>query len=184
VESPRTVVPDYAYLDGLIDLMLRQNPASRPSVGDVKRELITRDNEFVSVQRLNFLKSEVIPETEVDDPVVRNPIVLVDADYREGDLIFKLGAVPPPNWIMAFQNPRASSWSSLQGAGPEYFSFRGNEARVTLHQQMLAPRLVEYTKSYIELANHQKRLAAEREQLRKQIAEEERRKRILNGIKI
>ncbi len=188
------VAPDYAYLDGLIDLMLRQDPASRPSVGDIKRELIARGSEFLSLQRLNSLKSEVIPETEVDDPVVRNPITLLGVDYREGDMVFTLSAVPPPNWIMAFKNPRASSWSYLQGAGPEYFSFRGNEARVSLSQETLAQRLVEYTKSYIELANqqyqgivtaeHRERLAAEREQLRRQIAEEERRKKILSELKI
>jgi serine/threonine protein kinase len=188
-----TVAPDYAYLDGLIDLMLRQDPASRPSVGDVKRSLIARGNEFLSVQRLNSLKSEVIPETEVDDPVVRNPIALVDADYREGTLIFKLSAAPPPNWIVAFQNPRGS-FSYLQGAGPGYFSFRGNEARVGLGQETLAQRLVDYTKSYIDLANrryaeaviadHRQRLQAEREALRKIVAEEERRQRILAGIKV
>ena len=31
--------PEYGYLDGLIDLMLRQDPTARPSVSDVKREL-------------------------------------------------------------------------------------------------------------------------------------------------
>jgi serine/threonine protein kinase len=187
------VAPDYAYLDGMIDLMLRQDATSRPSASDVKRELIARGNEFLSVQRLNSLKSEVIPETEVDDPVVTNPIALVDADYRAGSLIFKLSAAPPPNWIMAFQNPRGS-FSYLQGAGPEYFSFRGNEARVSLSQESLAQRLVDHTKSYIDLANrryaeaviadHRQRLQAEREALREIIAEEERRKKILSGIKI
>jgi serine/threonine protein kinase len=184
----------YAYLDGLIDLMLRHDPAPRPDLADVKRELIARGNEFVSLQRLNSLKTEVIPETEVDDPVVSNPISLVGVNYQEGELVFELSTVPPPNWIMAFQNPRASGWSSLQGSGPEYFSFRGNEARVGLRQEMLAQRLVDYTKTYIDLANqqyatmvtenHRKRLAREREELRKRVEEEERRQKILSGIKI
>jgi serine/threonine protein kinase len=188
------VAPDYAYLDELVDLMLRQDPASRPSVGDVKRQLIARGNEFLSLQRLNSLQSAVIPETEVDDPVVRNPITMVGADYRDGSMIFKLSATPPPNWIMAFQNPRASSWSSFRGAGPEYFSFRGNEARVSLPSGTAAQQLVDYTKSYIDLANlqyagavvadHRQRLQAEREALRKIIAEAEHRKKILSGIKI
>jgi serine/threonine protein kinase len=188
------VALEYAYLDGLIELMLRQDPAARPSVADVKRELIARDSEFLSIQRLNSLKSAVIPETEVDDPVVRNPIALAGVDYRDGTLIFTLSAVPPPNWIMAFQNPRASSWASLQGAGPESFTFRGNEARVRLHQESLAQQLVGHTKTYIDLANrqyteratatHRGRLAAERETLRKQATEEERRQKILGGLKI
>lgn len=188
------VANDYAYLDGLIDLMLRQEPSSRPTIADIKRELIARGNEFVSLQRLNSLKTEIIPETEVDDPIVRNPIGLVGVNYQEGQLIFELSTTPPPNWVVAFQNPRASSWSSLQGSGPEYFSFRGSEARVGLRQEMLAQRLVDYTKTYIDLANqqytnmvtenHRKRLAREREELRKRVEEEERRQKILSGIKI
>jgi len=55
-------------------------------------------------------------------------------------------------------------------------------------------RLVDYTKSYIELANrryseivtaeHRKRLADEREALRRKAAEEERRQRILSELKV
>jgi serine/threonine protein kinase len=186
--------PEYAYLDGLIELMIRHDPALRPSIGDIKRELIARGSEFLSLQHLSSLKAEVVPETEVDDPVVRNPIVMLGVGYRNEALVFTLSAVPPPNWIMAFQNPRASSWTSLQGAGPEYFSFRGNEARVSLSQARLAQQLVGHTKSYIDLANrqyterviatHRQRLAAEREGLRKKIAEEEQRQKILSEIKI
>jgi hypothetical protein len=117
------VAPDFAYLDGLIELMLRQDPSHRPPIVEVKRELIARGNEFLSLQRLSTLKSEVVPETEVDDPVIRNPIQLAGVDYQEGTMIFTLSAAPPPNWIMAFQNPRGS-YSSLQGAGPQYFTFR------------------------------------------------------------
>jgi serine/threonine protein kinase len=89
--------PDYAYLDGLIDLMLRQDSSLRPSVSEVKRELIARGNEFLSVQRLNSLKSAVIPDAEVDDPVIRNPIQMVNLDYQEGTMIFTLSSAPPPN---------------------------------------------------------------------------------------
>ena len=71
------VSAEYAYLDGLIELMLRQDSSSRPSVADVKRQLIARGNEFVSVQRLDSLKSQVVPDTEVNDPILRNPISLV-----------------------------------------------------------------------------------------------------------
>jgi len=185
--------PEYAYLDGLIELMLRQDPALRPSVGDVKRELIARGNEFLSVQRLNALKSDVIPDTEVDDPIVRNPIGLDSVDFRDGCLVFKLTTAPPPNWIRAFHNPN-SSWSYYAGAGPEAFSFRGNETGIPLREGMSANQLVEHMKSYIGLANrqyaeivaaeHRNRVALEREQLRKKIAEEERRQKILGELKI
>ena len=118
--SFRTVsgaAPDYAYLDGLIDLMLRQDPARRPSIAEVKRELIARGNDFLSVQRLDSLKSRIVAEAEVDDPIVRRPIEVVATDYRGGHLAIKLSAVPNSRWIMAFQNPRGS-WSSYQGSEP------------------------------------------------------------------
>jgi serine/threonine protein kinase len=186
-------VPKYAYLDGLIELMLRQDPAQRPPIDEVKLQLIARGNEFLSVQRLNSLRSEIIPDSEVDDPIIRNPITLVGVDYRDGNLVFKLSAAPPPNWIMAFQNPR-SSWSSYVGAGPEYFTFRDSEAQLRLNPGQEPQQLIDNTKSYIELANrqygdtvraaHQKKLAAEREQLRSKVAEEERRQKILGALKI
>jgi serine/threonine protein kinase len=183
---------EHSYLDGLIELMLRQDPALRPSVGDVKRELIARGNEFLYVQRLDSLRSEVIPDTDVDDPIVRNPIGLVETDYLDGHLVFKLTTAPPLNWIRAFQNP-TSGFSYYPGSGPESFNFRGDEAGVRLGEGMSAARLQEYMKSYVDLANrqyidivvaeHQHQLALEREKLRKRIAEEERRQRILDELK-
>ena len=185
--------PDYAYLDGLIDLMLRQDSSLRPSVSDVKRELIARGNEFLSVQRLNSLKSEVIPETEVDDPIIRNPIRLIATDYQDGQLVFKLSTAPPPNWISAFQNPRGQ-FSFFHGAEPVSFSFLKDTARVRLGSGVPPAQLLQHAKSYIESANrlyadlvvaeHRKRLAAEREQLRREIAEEERRQKILAELKV
>jgi serine/threonine protein kinase len=186
------VAHDYGYVDELVDLMLRQDPDARPSVEIVKRELIARGNEFLSVQRLNSLKSQVIPETEVDDPIIRTPIEIADADYQDGHLVFTLTAAPPPNWIAAFQNPRKSR-EFYPGAGPENFIFRGRAATVPLGPGMSAPRLTEYTKSYVKLADeqytetkvweHRHRLAQEHERYRKKIEEEERRQKILREIK-
>lgn len=186
------VASQYSYLDGLIDLMLRQEPSSRPSIGDVKRQLIARGHEFLSVQRLDSLKSQVVPETEVDDPILREPIALVSTDFRDNRLVFELTMTPNPNWIAAFRHPK-SAWQSYPGSGPESFSFAGNKASVGLSPGMSAKQLVDWTKSYIELANrqyaaavvadHRKRLAAEREGLRRKVAEEERRQKILDELK-
>jgi serine/threonine protein kinase len=194
--SFRTVsqaAPDYAYLDALVELMLRQDPGRRPSIAEVKSELIARGSEFLSAQRLNSLRSEVIKETEVDDPLVENPVQIVSADYRDGHLIVRLSPVPPPNWIMAFHRP-TSSWSSYPGSGPESFNFRGDVASVPLRPGMSAKQLLLYTKQYVELANrqyaervvqeHRKRLAAGRERRRAEIAAEEQRQKILQELKL
>jgi len=186
------VVSEYSYLDGLIELMLRQDPAVRPSISDVKRELISRGNEFLSLQRLNSLKSEIIPETEVDDPLTRNPVGLADTDYRGGHLIFRLTTSPPPKWIEAFRQPR-EQFEYYGGAEPISFNFNGNEATVPMSPGMSPSRLQAYMKHYIELANrqyaalviaeHTRKLARERDELRRKALEEERRLEILRQLR-
>jgi len=184
---------EHAYLDGIVELMIRQDPASRPTVADVKKELIARGSEFMSLQRLNSMRTEVIPESDVDDPFIKNPVRLVSVDYQNERLIFGLSAAPPPNWVMEFQNPR-SQWSSFHGAGPQSFNFSGSRTSVQVLPGMPHQQLVDYTKSYIEMANrqyaervtseHRKRLNQERENLKKQIADEERRQKILGSLRI
>lgn len=187
------VSAEHAYLDGIVEHMIRQDPSARPTVPEVKQELIARGNEFMSLQKLNALKSQVIPETEIDDPVIRNPIKLVDVDYQPGRLIFELNYAPPPNWIMEFRRPR-SSWNSIPGSGPESFGFTGNHASVGVSPHTPHQQIVNYTKSYVEMANrqyvervtadHAKRLSQEREILRQKIKDEERRRQIVSGLKL
>lgn len=182
---------DFAYIDGLVEKMLQQDPSRRPSIADIRRELIARGNEFLSEQRLNNLKSEVIRETEIDDPIISRPIEIVHVDFLDDHLLFKLSALPPQNWIMAFGRPR-SSWSSYPGSGPESFNFRGDVASVPIYPGMSAKTLVTYTHQYVDLANkqyaeltiteHHKRIARERELHRAAIAREEHRQKVLREI--
>jgi hypothetical protein len=43
--------PEFAHLDPLIELMRNQEPARRPSIGEVKQELIARGHQFIERQR-------------------------------------------------------------------------------------------------------------------------------------
>jgi serine/threonine protein kinase len=187
------VAPDYPYLDGLVDLMRRQDPNQRPSIADVKRDLIARGNEFLSLQKLSALNAEVIPETDVDDPIIRNPIALVGVDYSGGDLIFDLSAAPPPRWIREFINPRGNL-TYYPSARPELFTFNGSRARVAISPGIDTQTLVNYTKDYINKANNQyadavdaenkARIEEERRRLRERVAEETRRQEILSKIRV
>jgi serine/threonine protein kinase len=56
--------PNYGYLDQLVEKMLSTNPDNRPTVQDVKKELIARGQEFLVLQRLDSLRSQVVPETD------------------------------------------------------------------------------------------------------------------------
>jgi serine/threonine protein kinase len=188
-----STAPDYAYLDDLVSEMTHQDPSQRPSsIDEIKKQLIARGHEFFSRQRLHSLRSEVLPEGEAGDSFLVNPIKIVSADYADGIIYFRLNANPTPNWIAAFKNPR-SAFSFYTGAEPETFSFSGDAMNVKLPGDANARQFVQYTKSYIDLANaqyrehviafHQRQMQAEREALRRQVAEEERRLRILTEIR-
>jgi serine/threonine protein kinase len=187
------IAPDYSYLDAIVEQMLQDEANSRPSIAEVKRDLIARGNEFVSLQRLNSLKTEVIPEGEVDDPLIRKPVRIESVDYQAGNFIFILSAVPPPDWITAFHDPRGS-WGSYLGSGPEYFTFEGARAQVHLGSGGDPQQMVNYAKSYVEQANrqyaelvrekHRKKLEAQQKQHRREIEAEEQRRKVLAGIKL
>jgi hypothetical protein len=59
----------------LVDLMMQQQPEQRmQSVAKVKQELIGRGNNFVNLQRLDTLKKQVVPESEISDTILADPI--------------------------------------------------------------------------------------------------------------
>jgi len=144
---------DYAYLDDLIDLMLRQSPIERPaSIGEIKKQLIARGNDFVQQQHLSELKKKIIPDTEMDDPLVLNPPKLVDRRWEDGWLIMTLDQPVNPNWIQCFRNPDPYGYSSLYGKGPGTFTIQGNNLKNQVDSND-AQALIDYTKSYISIAN-------------------------------
>jgi hypothetical protein len=190
------VAPDFAYLDGIVELMIRQDPAVRPTIEEIKRELIARGKEFVAVQRLNSMKAEVVPETEVDDPVLRNPIRITRIDYHQPYLIYELSATPPPDWMMAFRDPRASH-SSYMGKGPETFNFQKNQISVQLGGGENPEQMTLYAKQFVELANrrygeivtkkHLDTLRAQQAAQQRRIRDAEERQKMLerlSGIKL
>jgi serine/threonine protein kinase len=187
------VDPNSAYLDGLVELMIRQDPVARPTVEDVKRELIARGNAFVAVQNLNAAKTAVIPETEVDDPFITNPIKIIGADYQNGWIVYKLSATPPPGWVEAFRNPQFSR-SGYLGKGPETFDVTRDTALVQLNERQgeTLEEMTIHAKEYVELANrryaltlsaeHKRNIQLRQEAQKKAIQQAEERRRMLAKI--
>ena len=186
------VSPEHAYLDSLIDLMLDQNSDQRPQdIASIKKELIAHKNAFVSEQKLSQLKKTVVPKYESDDPLVNNPVSLVGFDYQDGLLIFKLNQRVNQDWVNIFKNPGNSS--SIVGYGSQTFAFNGDQATKRVEER-LAQQIVNHFKNYLNLANKsyrdfvqrnlQEEERQEREQLEAEIAEEKKRRRILNNLKI
>lgn len=150
----------YTYLDDLVDSMLKQSSDQRPaSIAEIKRLLISRKNEFVTMQKLSILKKTVIPETEIDDPLVLNPPKLVDAKWEDGLLSMTLDQHVNPNWIKCFHNP--GSHSAILGKGPGAFRFAGYTAKISSDGND-AQKLINYTKEYINMANRDYKVLVER----------------------
>ncbi|CAG0947515.1 serine/threonine protein kinase, bacterial [Anaerolineae bacterium] len=187
-----SIAPEFSYLDALVDLMIRQSPSDRPqSIDEIKKELIGRQNEFVVRQRLGELKKTVIPDSQLDDPLINEPVKLIAVDYLNGNLVLKLSQRVTSQWIHAFRNIR--NFSYYRGKEPVNFGFHENTASIAIEEQF-AQKMTDMFKDYLNRANeeykrmmfeqkHQKE-RAERQTLQNKIQEEEKRQRILKNVKI
>ncbi|MCI0427318.1 MAG: serine/threonine protein kinase, partial [Nitrospiraceae bacterium] len=182
-----TVSPEYSYLDELVDQMRRQSPSERPSsIAQIKQQLIARKNDFVSQQRISSLRNAVIPEGELDDPLILDPVQLVGADYdRSGRLILQLSQPVNQVWHQALNS--MGNYTSVFGKGPEAFSLQGSLASVLANEHEIKD-LIGYFKQWLPRVNQrykeivtsekQQREAKERQRLQAEIADEERIQRI------
>jgi serine/threonine protein kinase len=188
--SIAAISPNYGYLDPLVEKMLSASPDSRPTIQGIKKELIARGNEFLSLQRLDSLRSRVVPETDVDDPIVKNPMSVVSVDFENGLLVFTLNATPSPKWIAAFQGQQVRY--GHVGFSPDRFTFHGNTAVVPMPNEMSAQVLVDNAKLFTAVANetytrqveaeHHSKLQRERDEIKREITAQERRKTVLSSI--
>jgi serine/threonine protein kinase len=151
IRSIKDAAPGFAYLDGLVDLMIQQRPEERPhSVRKVKEQLIGRGNEFVALQTLDRLKREVVPESSLGDPLIEDPIRIVDKEsYRDGVLTVRLNMEINQKWERCFRE-RATQWSSNCSAAN--ISFNGDKAHISATEHNLQ-RCVDYLKQYLGPAN-------------------------------
>jgi eukaryotic-like serine/threonine-protein kinase len=123
------VTPAFSYLDELVHAMVSQSPDARPaSIDAIKQELISRQNDFVSRQKISKLENTVIPTSEVDDPLILNPVKIIRADWDDGRLMLKLNHSVSTKWIDVFRN--IGGYRYLMGSGPEDWVFRGDIASV------------------------------------------------------
>lgn len=184
------VSSDVAYLDDMVDQMMRQNPADRPAtIGDIKKQLIARGNEFVSLQKLSKLKNTVIKEFEIDDALINNPVELTGVDYKDGTIFFTLSQGVSPEWVGVFRNIK--NYSFFHGNEPSNYLFQHGVASTRWDGQD-AQKLTDYFKDYLKKANVEYREYVERglrekereEKLivQRQIDEEEKRQRILGNL--
>ena len=187
------IATDYSYLDELVDIMVKQSPDERPNaINDIKKELIARKNDFVTEQKLKQLSKKVVPVTEVDDPLINDPIRLINLDFTP-DMKFILTLSQPVNdaWVQVFRAMHIRTRPA--GMGPNDFRFHNKQADIR-YDENCGQQLVDQFKSYLSQANdnYKKKVirdqkliqAQERKQLQKEREKLERRKQVLSDIKI
>lgn len=188
----KDVTPEFAYLDELIELMIQQQPEQRiRSVTKVKEELIGRGNNFVNLQRLDSLKKQVVPESEVSDPIVADPIRVVETlDWTNNTLTLRLNQPINAKWEQCFRY-RATSFSV--NFSHQNITFKGDKVFIHVDEHFL-PQGVEYLRQYIPTANeeyanqvireHRDEIARRRAELQQRVREQEARTRVLQKVRI
>ncbi len=190
-----SVNADYAFLDDLVDKMLSNSPDERPKdIDEIKRLLKARQVDSVRRQKLSTLKGVVIPRSELDDPLINDPVRLVGVDYSSKDhLILELSQPVNVTWIKCFKSIARRSY--MTNEDPRDFVFWHNNLKANLPvPEKYVSHVVDSFKEYLKEANeHYKRVLIESERTRKaeeerrlqeQIAAEEKRQRILEKIKL
>lgn len=172
--------------------MVRQQPDQRPqSVAEVKNELIARGNQFIQQQRLEALKKQVVPESEVNDPIISDPIHAVEkVDYERGVLTLRLNRPVTPKWEECFRT-RANAFTV--NVSSAVMSFKGDRVFIHVNEHFL-PQAVTFFKQYCVAANeeyaarvkreHQQEIERRSAELRRQVMEQEAKAKALQKVQI
>ena len=183
--------PDYSYLDALVEKMLQQEPTSRyESIEEIKKDLIAKGDEQVLLQKISVLKNTVIPITDLDDPIVNDPIKVIGGDWDNNILKIELSQAPNDTWIWSLRN--MGNFTSVMGKGPDHFKFYGKTAIIQADKHE-AQRIIDYFKDWLNITsrvyeNKLKKGIEKNEQLRKselaeKIRKEEEREKIKKSLR-
>jgi serine/threonine protein kinase len=185
--------PEFAFVDEVVDRLIRQTPSDRPTnIDAVKQLLLGLHQDFFNRQRLSRLDNTVIAETTDDSPEAVNPTKIIGFDYnaRSSSLIFKLSRIPSPIWIQCFHDPQ-SGHGMILGRGPSSFEFNGDSASVlaAVHE---VDQIARFAREYVNLANRryahvrqeaiETKRQAQRAALQRSIEEEKTRLRVVGSL--
>jgi serine/threonine protein kinase len=187
-----SVASDHAFLDEIVDQMIQQAPEQRPrTIAKIKEELIARGKLFISLQRLDDSKKRVIPESEIVDPLVSDPIRLVEVvDYSNSTLTLRLNRPVNDVWKGCFTKRATQFTANVSSA---VVSFHGDKVQIIVSEHFLEQG-VNFVKEYIPLANeeyasvvkqeHQKDIAQKRAAFKSALEQEQKRISILQKIRL
>jgi len=183
----------FAYLDEVVARMIRQDPRERfQSIDELKAQIAMLSNIAIAHQRLDALKREIVPESDIEDPIVQRPMtILKDLDWKEGRLYLTLSEPVPALWKEIFMsgNRVAMYTSSMPGSvkwtGVRQFSVPTdvNNAKAVLTQY--EAHVARVNSDYInEVRNqHAARIAQEQTDRKNKATAEAQRLAVLESLK-
>ena len=184
-----SVEPDFAYLDPIVEKMIRQKPAERHgSIREIKSELNLYADEFVAHQKLDQIRKTVVPATKPEDPLDGIDVSATEFSYDDsGHLTFRLEPKPPSGWIVALNA------SALRGDATGYtradIDAQG-KSRIHVHFNLVVERKAKVIRwvtktnaDYRETLSQEAR-ASERRALEDQVREKQKSEQRLQALKL
>jgi serine/threonine protein kinase len=163
--------PEFAYLDAMVERMIRQNPADRPSsIAAIKNELLTSGADFITRQKLDSVRMTVIPAASPDDPLNGMDVMPTGFAYVPGFLTFRFEPAPPPRWFETLRS--LGDYQGYTGfAEPARVQVTSGGATVPANEQT-AVETARMVRQWASSANREYR-----KRLESEASEEERRQR-------
>lgn len=144
-----SVAPEYSYLNEIVSQMISHDPSDRPqTIGEVKRQIRAREQQFFAEQRLSETKRKVVPKTDLDDPLILDPPELIDYDWTPNVLTLILNKPVTRNWVVAFQQIGIYTPS----LSPDSFVFAENRATIQAGESEVQ-RIIDYFRDWVTQAN-------------------------------
>ena len=187
------VAPDYAYLDELVDRLVRNAPDDRPqSVKEIREHMAALGKQLGSKQRLDRLRNTVIESDLPDDPLIVDPPQLgPNRDWKDDHLLVELTCKVTADWIRVFRSIKYR-YASYQLATPDRIQFQNAQTAVIPSSENAVVKVFADFRRFVDVANEdyvnfvRRRVQEERRQRRKQLQREAeaeaQRKRVLDQL--
>lgn len=159
----RDVNPDYDFLDGLVSLLIKHHKEAR--LQPIEKVILDIGARIKNKNIEDKLKKEIerkIDESELKDPLIIDPIRIINAEVRGNKLFFKLNQSTNGLWIQCFQSFVANG--NISNYPKEAYHIDDNNISVILrndYNERLLTELGRFLKGWISIANQRYKIRAE-----------------------
>jgi serine/threonine protein kinase len=137
----KNVNPDYSFLDDIVEKMISQSPNERyNSIEEIEIHIKRRLRENKKIKEISNLNKQKKSATEIDDPLIKDPIKIIDVDFPEFTesysnrsveaLVFYLNKQPNDDWQNTYNSVDLADYF-LQKGKPK-INFFSNRAYIEI----------------------------------------------------